>query len=71
MLRGELLRRVALVLALGLMVCLVEIGEAGPMGPAFTYQGWLMNDNTPADGFGLTRQSGSIIVPFENLGWLV
>ena len=38
-----------LVLALGLMVCLVEIGEAAPMGTEFTYQGRLMDDNNPAD----------------------
>jgi len=39
-----------LVLALGLMVCLVEIGEAVPMGTAFTYQGRLIDANIPANG---------------------
>jgi hypothetical protein len=39
-----------LVVVLGLMVCLVEISEAVPMGTAFTYQGRLMDKNKPADG---------------------
>ena len=66
-LRSELLRRVALVLALGLMLGEVEVGKAAPMGTAFTYQGRLMETNKPADGFGLTRPSVSIIVSFENM----
>jgi len=49
-LRSELLRRVALVLALGLMVCQAEVSEAGPMGTAFTYQGHLYDANHVADG---------------------
>ncbi|MHC4623534.1 MAG: hypothetical protein ACYS4W_06485, partial [Planctomycetota bacterium] len=49
-LRSELLRRVALVLALGLMVWQVKVSEAGPMGTTFTYQGRLMDSNSPAEG---------------------
>ena len=49
-LRSELLRRVALVLALGLMAWQVEVSEAVPMGTAWTYQGRLMDANDPADG---------------------
>jgi len=49
-LRSELLRRVALVLALGLMVCFAQVGQAAPMGTAITYQGRLMDRNRPADG---------------------
>ncbi len=39
-----------LVLALGLMVCLAQVGQAVPMGTAWTYQGRLMDANGPADG---------------------
>ena len=39
-----------LVLALGLMVCLTQVGKAVPMGTAWTYQGRLMDANGPADG---------------------
>jgi len=39
-----------LVLALGLMVCLTQVGKAVPMGTAWTYQGRLMDANVPADG---------------------
>ena len=39
-----------LVLALGLMVWLVEVSEAAPMGTAFTYQGRLIDANSVADG---------------------
>jgi hypothetical protein len=39
-----------LVLALGLMVCPVKVSEAVPMGPAFTYQGRLIDANSAADG---------------------
>jgi hypothetical protein len=49
-LRSELLRRVALVLALGLMVCHANIGKAADIGSAFTYQGRLLDVNSPADG---------------------
>jgi hypothetical protein len=38
------------VLALVLMVCFVRVGQAAPMGTAWTYQGWLMDKNRPADG---------------------
>lgn len=38
-----------LVVVLGLMVCLVSVSEAQPIGTAFTYQGWLMDDKKPAD----------------------
>jgi len=38
------------VLALGLMVCQVNVSEAAPMGTAFTYQGRMMDANVPADG---------------------
>jgi hypothetical protein len=40
-----------LVLALGLMVCLPKVTEAEPMGSAITYQGRLMDGNSPADDF--------------------
>ena len=39
-----------LVLALGLMVWPVKVGEAAPMGTAFTYQGRLIDVNSPANG---------------------
>ncbi|MHC4086149.1 MAG: hypothetical protein ACYSWZ_14315 [Planctomycetota bacterium] len=39
-----------LVLALGLTVCLTQVGKAVPMGTAWTYQGRLMDANVPADG---------------------
>ncbi len=39
-----------LVLALGLMVCPAKVSEAAPMGTAFTYQGRLIDANSPADG---------------------
>ncbi|MHC4655772.1 MAG: hypothetical protein ACYS91_12265 [Planctomycetota bacterium] len=39
-----------LVLALGLMVSLTQVGKAVPMGTAWTYQGRLMDANGPADG---------------------
>jgi len=38
------------VLALCLMVCQVKIGEAADVGTAFTYQGRLLDANSPADG---------------------
>jgi hypothetical protein len=37
-------------LALGLLVWLVEVSEAGAMGTAFTYQGRLIDSNDAADG---------------------
>ena len=43
--------RAILVVALGLMVCLATVSEAGPMGTAWTYQGRLMDKNKPAEGF--------------------
>jgi photosystem II stability/assembly factor-like uncharacterized protein len=39
-----------LVLAFGLIVCLPKVGQAAPMGTAWTYQGRLMDANQPADG---------------------
>jgi len=39
-----------LVLALGLTVCFAQVGKASPMGPAWTYQGRLMDADAPADG---------------------
>lgn len=39
-----------LFLSLGLMVLPVEVSEASPMGTVFTYQGRLMDANSPADG---------------------
>jgi hypothetical protein len=39
-----------LVLGLGLMVCLPELAKAAPMGTAFTYQGRLLDANSPAEG---------------------
>lgn len=38
------------VLALGLMVCSVQVSEAAPMGTAFTYQGRLIDAGSAADG---------------------
>jgi len=63
-----------MVLALGLMVCLVGPVKAAPMGTAWTYQGRLIDANSAADGlydfqFGLfddpctgTLQAGTIEV---------
>jgi hypothetical protein len=39
-----------LVLALGLMFCTTKVGEAAPMGSAFTYQGHLYDANVIANG---------------------
>jgi hypothetical protein len=39
-----------LLLALGLTVCLAKVSEAEPMGTAWTYQGRLMDTNSPANG---------------------
>jgi hypothetical protein len=39
-----------LVLALGLIFCWAGVGEAGPMGTAFTYQGRLTDANNNANG---------------------
>jgi len=39
-----------LVLAFGLIVCLPKVGQAAPMGTAFTYQSRLIDANKPADG---------------------
>ena len=39
-----------LVLALGLTMCWAGVSEAVPMGMAFTYQGRLIDANSPADG---------------------
>ncbi len=41
---------IMLVLALGLVVSLTQVGQAAPMGTAWTYQGRLMDANVPADG---------------------
>jgi hypothetical protein len=49
-LRSEPLRRVALVLALGLLLCGVNVSEAEPMGTTFTYQGRLIDADEAADG---------------------
>ncbi len=38
------------VLSMGLMVCLPRVSKAAPMGTAFTYQGRLIDANSPADG---------------------
>lgn len=40
-----------LVLAIGLMVCPNGLVGQTPIGTAFTYQGWLMDDKKPADNF--------------------
>jgi len=40
-----------LVMVLGLLVCLPEVGNSEPMGTAFTYQGRLIDGNDAADGF--------------------
>lgn len=39
-----------MIFALGLMVCLVEVSSAAPMGTAFTYQGRLVEDNNAPTG---------------------
>jgi hypothetical protein len=39
-----------LFLALGLLLCWAKVGEAAPMGTAFTYQGRLIDANEAADG---------------------
>jgi hypothetical protein len=39
-----------LVLTLGLMVCFAQFSQAAPMGTAFTYQGRLLDANSPAEG---------------------
>ena len=39
-----------LVLSFGLFFCLAQCSEAAPMGTAFTYQGRLIDANSPADG---------------------
>ncbi|MHC4085406.1 MAG: hypothetical protein ACYSWZ_01290 [Planctomycetota bacterium] len=39
-----------LVVALGLMVCTAKVGEAEPMGTAWTYQGRLIDADGPVDG---------------------
>ncbi|MGB2807950.1 MAG: hypothetical protein WBC22_09425 [Sedimentisphaerales bacterium] len=38
------------VLSLGLMVSFTQVGQAAPMGTAWTYQGRLIDANGPADG---------------------
>jgi len=42
--------RAILVLALCLIVFQANVSEAEPMGTAFTYQGWLMDGEGPANG---------------------
>jgi len=37
------------ILVLGLMVCSASVSEAEPIGTAFTYQGFLMDKNNPAN----------------------
>ncbi len=39
-----------LVFGLAMVVCLAQVGRAGPMGTAWTYQGRLIDNNSPADG---------------------
>jgi hypothetical protein len=39
-----------LILAMALMLCLVGLSRAAPIGTAFTYQGRLTEDGNPADG---------------------
>jgi len=36
---------------MGLMVCLAKVRGAAPMGTAFTYQGRLLDEGSPAEGF--------------------
>ena len=43
--RGKMLK--ILVLALGLTVYVAAVGEAAPMGTAYTYQGRLIDSNSP------------------------
>ncbi|MHC4463675.1 MAG: hypothetical protein ACYS30_19925 [Planctomycetota bacterium] len=42
--------KVLSIFIFGLIILLVRIGEADPIGTAFTYQGRLMDDNQPANG---------------------
>ena len=73
-LRSELLRRVALVLALGLMVWLVEVSEAAEMGTVWTYQGRLMDANSAADGlydFEFKLYDDPNVVDGNQVGWAV
>jgi hypothetical protein len=41
---------IILVVSLDLMVCFTGVSKAAPMGTAWTYQGRLMDGNSPADG---------------------
>jgi len=64
-----------LVLAFGLIVCLPKVGQAEPMGTAWTYQGRLIDANVPADGLydlqfklydanvGGSRKGGDVNIP--------
>jgi len=42
--------KIFVIIALGLMTCSAQVGQAVPMGTAWTYQGRLMDNNGPADG---------------------
>ena len=73
-LRSDLLRRVALVLALGLMVCTAKVSEAAPMGMAFTYQGHLVDAGSPADGvydFEFKLYDDPNIMVGNQVGWAI
>ena len=65
------MRTAKILVILGCVLFLASVLEAELVETEVTYQGRLMETNKPADGFGLTRPSVSIIVSFENLGWLV
>jgi len=43
-------KRITTILILGLTVCLAVYSDAAPIGTAFSYQGRLLDTNSPADG---------------------
>ncbi|MHC4645340.1 MAG: hypothetical protein ACYTBJ_07550 [Planctomycetota bacterium] len=47
--RTQRILEVIIFLVLGLISCVARVGEAAPMGSAFTYQGRLMDSNYPAN----------------------
>ncbi len=65
------MRTAKILVIVGRVLFLASVLEAELVETEVTHQGRLMETNKPADGFGLTRPSVSIIVSFENLGWRV
>jgi hypothetical protein len=56
------------LLALGLIVCLARISEAGPMGTAWTYQGRLIDANGELD-FGDVEWFSFFWLDYCPYGW--